>query len=256
MPGYPLPGDDAARLPRHRASDLGAQRIVGVPYTDEMIDNAKADLEAQADPTSTDATALAEALPQGAGAQASTASQARASPRWMRWSPICRCSARWSTSPDLRRRRSQCDEADHDASSTTAARADSGAGHFLSLFSPSCALRALAGQQGDVRARSPLPLEDEERDQETMAMTHKKIDQLTGVETTGHEWDGIGAQQATAAVVAVDLLCCDRLVDWLLGRLSRLADLTATPGRARLSASALRWRRRGRLPRPPGAYPT
>ena len=37
---------------------LRAQRAVGVPYTDEQIANAKKDLEAQADPFSTDAAGL------------------------------------------------------------------------------------------------------------------------------------------------------------------------------------------------------
>jgi len=37
---------------------LRAQRTVGVPYTDEQIANAKKDLQAQADPFSTDAAAL------------------------------------------------------------------------------------------------------------------------------------------------------------------------------------------------------
>ncbi|MNL74340.1 Cytochrome C oxidase, mono-heme subunit/FixO [compost metagenome] len=42
--------------------DLKANRIVGVPYSDEMIDNAKADLAAQADPNA-DTTALLERYP-------------------------------------------------------------------------------------------------------------------------------------------------------------------------------------------------
>lgn len=40
------------------ADKMRAQRVVGVPYTQAEIDNAKKDLEAQADPYSTDAVAL------------------------------------------------------------------------------------------------------------------------------------------------------------------------------------------------------
>ena len=49
MPGYPF----LARTPlnaSHIADDLRANRAVGVPYTDEMIAAAAADLAAQADP--------------------------------------------------------------------------------------------------------------------------------------------------------------------------------------------------------------
>jgi len=42
---------------------LIANRTVGVPYTKEMIDNAKADLEAQANPDSDDAAKLAKRYP-------------------------------------------------------------------------------------------------------------------------------------------------------------------------------------------------
>ena len=41
-------------------SHLEANRIVGVPYTDEMIENAVADLKAQVDPESDDADGLIE----------------------------------------------------------------------------------------------------------------------------------------------------------------------------------------------------
>ncbi len=42
---------------------LAANRTVGVPYTKEMIDNAKADLEAQANPDFDDAAKLAKRYP-------------------------------------------------------------------------------------------------------------------------------------------------------------------------------------------------
>ena len=49
MPGYPFLA--ATELePERIASHMKANRTVGVPYTDEMIANAEADLKAQADP--------------------------------------------------------------------------------------------------------------------------------------------------------------------------------------------------------------
>lgn len=62
MPGYPFLaqrelqyGDIAARL--------ATNRIVGVPYTDEQIQNAKVDLEAQANPDADGADAVKERYP-------------------------------------------------------------------------------------------------------------------------------------------------------------------------------------------------
>lgn len=48
---------------RNIAEILKANRDVGVPYTDDMIANAKKDLEAQLDPDSDDAAALARRYP-------------------------------------------------------------------------------------------------------------------------------------------------------------------------------------------------
>ena len=62
MPGYPrivsrkLDFDDAAER-------MKTLRIVGVPYTDEQIANAKADLVAQTDPDSAGAAAVAKRYP-------------------------------------------------------------------------------------------------------------------------------------------------------------------------------------------------
>lgn len=47
MPGYPFLAERELNY-RDIADRLAANQIVGVPYTDEMIQNAKADLEAQA----------------------------------------------------------------------------------------------------------------------------------------------------------------------------------------------------------------
>jgi cytochrome c oxidase cbb3-type subunit 2 len=62
MPPYAFLSDNALdyRLVREL---LEANRSVGVPYTDEMIENAKADLEAQADPYSDGAEAVAGRYP-------------------------------------------------------------------------------------------------------------------------------------------------------------------------------------------------
>lgn len=48
---------------REVAQMLAANRDVGVPYTKDMIDNAKVDLEAQANPDSDDAAKLAKRYP-------------------------------------------------------------------------------------------------------------------------------------------------------------------------------------------------
>lgn len=66
MPGYPFLAEN--RLDYRDITDhLRTNRIIGVPYTDEMIDNAVADLRTQANPDSGDVDALLERYP---GAQA------------------------------------------------------------------------------------------------------------------------------------------------------------------------------------------
>jgi len=61
MPPYAFLGHRAVDLDR-LADHLRALRVVGVPYTDEMIADAKADALAQIDPTA-DATALLKRYP-------------------------------------------------------------------------------------------------------------------------------------------------------------------------------------------------
>jgi cytochrome c oxidase cbb3-type subunit 2 len=51
MPGYPFLTTTALDI-RNIAGHLKANRTVGVPYTDDMIKNAAADLRAQTDPDS------------------------------------------------------------------------------------------------------------------------------------------------------------------------------------------------------------
>ena len=50
MPGYPFLAERELDYGDIAERHEGAAAIVGVPYTDEMIDNAKADLERQVDP--------------------------------------------------------------------------------------------------------------------------------------------------------------------------------------------------------------
>jgi cytochrome c oxidase cbb3-type subunit 2 len=61
MPGYAFLKDAALDMD-DPAAHLSANRIVGVPYSDEMIENAKADLFAQADPDA-DTSGLEERYP-------------------------------------------------------------------------------------------------------------------------------------------------------------------------------------------------
>jgi cytochrome c oxidase cbb3-type subunit II len=62
MPGYPFLGEtevDASNIQAH----LKTNRMVGVPYTDDQIANAAADLRAQADPDDAGADAFAKRYP-------------------------------------------------------------------------------------------------------------------------------------------------------------------------------------------------
>jgi len=59
MPGYPFMAERELDY-RDIEDRLKALRAVGVPYTDEMIENARADLRAQADPNADGADALQE----------------------------------------------------------------------------------------------------------------------------------------------------------------------------------------------------
>jgi len=67
MPGYPFLAETALKY-SDIAQHLEANRTVGVPYSDDMIANAKADLEAQVDPDSDNVDAMLERYP-GANAR-------------------------------------------------------------------------------------------------------------------------------------------------------------------------------------------
>jgi cytochrome c oxidase cbb3-type subunit II len=62
MPGYPFLSEtevDAAGMADH----LRTNRVVGVPYTDDQIANAAADLKAQADPDNSGVAAFTKRYP-------------------------------------------------------------------------------------------------------------------------------------------------------------------------------------------------
>ena len=62
MPGYPFLAKTELKY-NDIQDHLKANRAIGVPYTDDMIANAKTDLEAQLDPDSDGAEAVAERYP-------------------------------------------------------------------------------------------------------------------------------------------------------------------------------------------------
>ncbi len=62
MPGYPFLAERPLQI-TDVAAHLRTNRIVGVPYTDEMIEMAEQDLAAQADPDSDGAEGVAERYP-------------------------------------------------------------------------------------------------------------------------------------------------------------------------------------------------
>ena len=79
------------------ADHLRTSRAVGVPYSDDQIANAVADLKAQADPDNAGADAFAKRYPK-AVARNFDGKGGHRRPKWTRWSRTCRCWARWSTS--------------------------------------------------------------------------------------------------------------------------------------------------------------
>jgi cytochrome c oxidase cbb3-type subunit 2 len=62
MPGYPFLAERSLQM-GDPAAHLKANRLVGVPYTDEMIDRAATDLRAQADPNAPGVEDLAVRYP-------------------------------------------------------------------------------------------------------------------------------------------------------------------------------------------------
>ena len=167
-----------------RGAQPHRQQRQAAPCTaEDQIDNAEADIVAQA--TGENADGLLERYPK---ARPATSTARARSPRWMRSSPISRCSARWSTP---RPSKPTCRGDGHE--------------HYDTL-------RELRGQLGPSRhvrcsssaasssssGRAPRPTTTKRRKSpsrtvprtETMATKIEK-DEITGTATTGHEWDGI-----------------------------------------------------------------
>jgi cytochrome c oxidase cbb3-type subunit II len=95
MPGYSFLSAtevDTATIADH----LRTNRALGVPYSDDQIANAAADLKAQPIPTMTERMHSQSAIPRRSH-EISTARRAPR-PKWTRWSPTCRCWAPWSIS--------------------------------------------------------------------------------------------------------------------------------------------------------------
>ena len=95
MPGYPFLADtelDFAGI----AANLRANRMVGVPYSEAQVRPRSPTSGRRPIRTMPGSPSSSSAIPRRSCA-ISTAIP-RASPRWTRSSPICRCSARWSTS--------------------------------------------------------------------------------------------------------------------------------------------------------------
>ena len=74
----------ASSMPRDIAARMQTLRLVGVPYTDEMIDKANDDLVAQINPDSEGGQERPGALPEGAGAQVRRHSRRPSRPSSMR----------------------------------------------------------------------------------------------------------------------------------------------------------------------------
>ena len=68
MPGYPFLAETEVDI-AGMADHLRTSRLVGVPYSDDQIANAVADLKAQADPDNPGSGRLCKALSEGGGAQ-------------------------------------------------------------------------------------------------------------------------------------------------------------------------------------------
>ena len=62
MPGYPFLAETPLRIDQV-ADHMAANRAVGVPYTDEMIENAQADIKGQLDPFSDEVDGFLERYP-------------------------------------------------------------------------------------------------------------------------------------------------------------------------------------------------
>ncbi len=191
MPGYPLL---AAAPARHRdiADHLRTLRLVGVPYTDEMIENAQADLSAQVDPDSGGRRSLG-ALPQGAIGKFD-GNPARAD-RARRPGRLSAGAGHAGRLRQLRRRRPEFAGEGAMTYDTSPSIEPSGVAADVHRLFVGVLVYALWPRNKKRFEEAPRhsAREDEsggagERDDRD---GEARIDESTGAETTGHEWDGI-----------------------------------------------------------------
>ena len=183
MPHYAFLAETRRWRRRYLQARLRTLRTVGVPYTDDDIANAPADLAAQADPKA-DNSGAAEALSQG-GDGAGQRPRRDRNGRAGGLPPGARHDGRF------RRSRQRTAAAMSDAMSIM---------HWLISTTRSSPVFAvflliaghhlLAGPQGPDRAQGPHPAR--RRPLRSVAVPTKiEKDIVTGRDTTGHEWDGL-----------------------------------------------------------------
>ena len=152
------------------------------------------------------------------------------SPRWMRSSPISRCSARWSISRPMTTPPATAEETDHGLQHDAPLRRQLGParhGAVLRRRGRSSSSAPAARRAADEAAR--IPLEGGLiMSEQAYRRDHRRRDHRPRVGR--HQ----GAQQPAAALVAVDLLRHHRLGARLYDRLSGLAAVNRDQGRARL----------------------
>ena len=213
MPGYPwLFTTDS--ISRHVAEDLKMQALLGVPYTDEMIANALADLRTQATTDAPGAAALTQALSEGARARLRRPSGPyHRSRRADRLPADARHAGRLQA---LRRQsqhalRRELDVADLSNSSRTSRRpgASSTSSWSSSWCSPTrCGRRVSSSsmKRPACRCGRTEPMSDP---------TNTPTKTLSGIGTTGHEWDGI--EELNTPLPRWWLWCSTLTIVWAIG---------------------------------------
>jgi cytochrome c oxidase cbb3-type subunit 3 len=99
MPSYAFLATTPLKVANVTA-DLTANALaVGVPYSEDMVANAEADLILRRPIPMRIRPGSRSAIRRPSSAISTAIRQW--SPRWMRWCPICRCSARWSISREV-----------------------------------------------------------------------------------------------------------------------------------------------------------
>ena len=193
MPGYPFLCRDRSRSSRAMADHLRTSRCVGVPYSDDQIANAVADLKAQADPDNAGADAFAKRYPKAVArnfdGKAGSADRNGCAGR-----VPADARARWSTSSFTTKKQIFAEKAHTMKAILTVQNITS---DFVTTLldadlrrniSRHRGLRALAPQQGGLRRGVENPVAG--------GMTRSWLSTAKSTtspvqSTTGHEWDGI-----------------------------------------------------------------